>query len=85
MLKDVDRKLNERGLSDAPFMAIQLKESGIVPDLIISSHAKRALSTAHYFAQEFSIAEADVIIEKNLYHGDIEEFINTIMLSTSIG
>ncbi len=49
-ISDFDRPLNKRGLRDAPFMADLIKSKGIVPDLIISSPANRAITTAKYFA-----------------------------------
>ncbi len=79
-LKDVNRKLSKRGISDAPIMAAQLIKSGIKPDVLISSHAVRALKTAELFAETLSIDKETIIIEKQLYHGDIEEFINATML-----
>ncbi|NTW10984.1 MAG: hypothetical protein HGA26_06465 [Chlorobiaceae bacterium] len=44
--KDFDRTLSDRGLRTAPVMANLLKERKVVPDLVISSPAKRALTTA---------------------------------------
>jgi len=50
-LSDFERPLNKRGKRDAPFMATLLKEKGIKPELILSSPAKRAKTTAkHYHA-----------------------------------
>jgi len=40
--RDYDRKLNPRGLRDAPEMGMRLKERGLIPDLFVSSTAKRA-------------------------------------------
>lgn len=50
-LSDFDRPLNKRGLRDAPFMADLIASKGIKPDLIISSPANRAITTAKYFAK----------------------------------
>jgi len=48
-LSDFERPLNKRGEHDAPFMAALLKEKGIKPNLILSSPAKRAKTTAKYY------------------------------------
>jgi len=40
--KDYDRVLNARGLRDAPEMGKRLKAKGMIPELFISSTAKRA-------------------------------------------
>lgn len=45
-LADFDRPLNTRGLQDAPFMGSIIYENNFVPDLIVSSPAKRAKQTA---------------------------------------
>jgi phosphohistidine phosphatase len=51
---DFDRTLNERGKGDAPEMAGKIKREGIIPDLLISSPAKRAHKTAKLFAGVFN-------------------------------
>lgn len=66
-LRDFDRPLNERGQKDAPRMAQMLVKQGIKPDLIISSPAKRALTTALFFAEAFNISAEDVMREANIY------------------
>ena len=50
-VSDFHRKLNKRGKRDAPFMAKKLAERQLVPDLILSSPAKRAKKTAKIMAQ----------------------------------
>ncbi|MFZ4543128.1 MAG: SixA phosphatase family protein [Saprospiraceae bacterium] len=49
-LRDFDRPLNEKGHDDAAYMAAYMKFHHVQPDLIISSPAKRAISTCEYFA-----------------------------------
>ena len=48
---DFNRPLNERGHVDAPMMARRLLARGLSIDLIVSSTALRALTTAEYFAK----------------------------------
>ena len=48
---DHDRSLTERGKQDAPRMGQLLKDQGLVPDLIVSSTAKRARKTAEKVAR----------------------------------
>jgi phosphohistidine phosphatase len=67
-LSDHDRPLAERGLRDAPKMAKRLKKKGILPDLILSSSALRALHTAQITAEELEIPEKKIVVEENLYH-----------------
>lgn len=51
-LDDFDRPLNKRGLRDAPEMGKRLKKRKILPDVIISSPARRAINTAEIIAKE---------------------------------
>ncbi|MDC7223900.1 MAG: histidine phosphatase family protein [Spirochaetales bacterium] len=52
--RDYDRPLNSRGEKDAPQIARVLAEKGLVPDLMVTSPARRALSTAQAMAEIFS-------------------------------
>jgi phosphohistidine phosphatase len=63
-LDDHDRPLNDRGLRDAPRMARALAETGFRPEVILSSTALRARTTAEAFAAEFDVA---VDLEPELY------------------
>ncbi|GAA1678713.1 SixA phosphatase family protein [Microbacterium lacus] len=54
-LDDHDRPLNDRGLRDAPRMARALAETGFRPDVIRSSTALRARTTAEAFAAQFDV------------------------------
>jgi phosphohistidine phosphatase len=51
-LHDHDRPLNKRGKKDAPKVGEYLKENDLVPDLILSSTAKRAIDTAEAIREE---------------------------------
>ena len=78
---DFDRKLTTRGKRNAVEMASYVKNNGYKPDLIISSTAKRALSTAGIFAGEFSIGKQDILKKDFLYGSygipEIKELLNT--------
>jgi phosphohistidine phosphatase len=50
-LDDHERPLSKRGLKDAPRMGALLKEMDLVPDLILSSSARRARETAELVAE----------------------------------
>jgi phosphohistidine phosphatase len=75
---DFERPLNERGKRDAPEMAKRLNDKGIIPDLLVSSPAKRAFSTAKLFAKEFGIAEEKIHLEEKLYHPEEQNIFNII-------
>ncbi|KQP70658.1 phosphohistidine phosphatase [Microbacterium sp. Leaf288] len=63
-LDDHDRPLNDRGMRDAPRMAARLAATGIRPDVILSSTAVRARTTAEAFAAELGVA---VSLDPELY------------------
>lgn len=89
-LDDFDRPLNKRGKTNAPFMASLLKKQNIKPELIISSPANRAVSTAEFFAEVLGNPLSKIKADKNLYEADsldilnvvsqVEDYINTVMI-----
>jgi phosphohistidine phosphatase len=64
---DWDRPLNKRGQRDAPDMARRLRARRLRPDLILSSPAVRALTTATVFARELKVPAAQVVQDERLY------------------
>jgi phosphohistidine phosphatase len=77
-LPDFDRPLNERGKTDAPRMGKRLKEKQIAPDLLLSSPAKRALSTAKRIAVALDYPKEKIKTDQALYHADEDEILNVI-------
>jgi phosphohistidine phosphatase len=76
--KDFDRSLDERGLRDAPKMAKILRGMGITPDLIISSPAKRAKTTAQFFAKEFEIPLEKIDLQADIYEASESDLLHVI-------
>ena len=66
-LTDFDRPLNKRGENDAPKMGRRLKKYKICPDLIITSPANRALTTAKVIAREIGYSNKDMVADKQVY------------------
>ena len=77
-LLDIDRPLNERGYGDANKMSLILKEKKIIPDLIISSPAVRAISTALIFCRALNYDPKAIVINKHLYDTSVKEYIQVI-------
>ena len=75
---DFQRSLNDRGLKDSPLMAKLIKGKNIIPDLIISSPAVRALSTAEIFADEFNYNRNKIISDERIYEAAMRNLITTI-------
>ena len=66
-LEDYDRPLSQRGHNDAPIMAKRISSMGYKPDMLISSSARRAISTARYFAMEFGYPNDCILQEREIY------------------
>lgn len=77
-VSDFDRKLNIRGKKNAPEMGKRLKKQNLIPDLIISSPAKRALCTAKRIAKELGYDPASIRLEPKLYEASYEGFLSVI-------
>lgn len=75
---DFERPLNDRGHRDAPVMAKRLKEKQPMIDAFISSPAKRAFTTAAYFAEAWNLKEKDIIQQPRLYHAPSAVFSDVI-------
>ena len=64
---DWDRPLNKRGQRDAPEMARRLRSRKLKPDLMISSPAVRAITTASVMARELKVAATQLRQDERLY------------------
>ena len=51
-LVDHDRPLNKRGMKDAPRMGKLLRKERLIPELILTSSARRARDTAEAAAED---------------------------------
>jgi phosphohistidine phosphatase len=65
--EDWDRMLEPRGQRDAPEMARRLRERHLKPDLVITSPAVRALTTAQIFMRELHLAASKLQQDERLY------------------
>jgi phosphohistidine phosphatase len=77
-LRDFDRPLNNRGKINAPEMAQRMVSQSLYPDLILSSPALRALTTAKYFAKEWDVAEAAIETDKNIYEAGLKDLLKIV-------
>ena len=66
-LQDHERPLNERGLRDAPLMGEYIREKIELPQLILSSDAVRAKTTAVLYLKELGIPEEQLKLDHRLY------------------
>ena len=77
-LADFDRPLNKRGICDAPRMGKRLNEKEIVPDLLLTSPAKRAITTCHYFADAIHCPATSIKSIPKLYHASEETLLEIL-------
>ena len=76
-LSDHSRPLDERGKADAPRMGKLLKREELMPDLIISSSAERALATAEAVALACDY-DAEIQVTRQLYLADPDDFLEAL-------
>lgn len=75
---DFDRPLNKRGHADAPIMAQRLQQVVPTIDVLVSSTANRAYTTAQYFAPVFGIQIQHIVAKDELYHASPEVLLQTV-------
>lgn len=76
-LADHDRPLNKRGKRDAPRIGKLLLESGLQPELILSSTAKRARKTASKVARKCAY-EGVIELNGTLYLAAPDDYIRVL-------
>ena len=74
---DFERPLAERGKRDAVLMGELVRQLGMIPDLIISSSAKRALKTAKRAATALKYKQ-DIESLKDLYLSGSQAYIEVL-------
>lgn len=79
ILKDIDRPLNERGYRDAYFMSNWFVKEKALPQLIVSSSATRALSTAMIFARTMEADVKKMKITDQIYECHSSDLIKFLM------
>ena len=77
-LADFDRPLNKRGKQDAPLMANLLKKINLNPDIVLSSPAKRAFTTAQVITEGINYPETKIIKQIQLYLADVHELLSVV-------
>jgi phosphohistidine phosphatase len=76
-LADYDRPLKKRGMVDAEKMGKQIEEMELIPQLIISSSANRALKTSRIIADACGYG-GRIVRERQLYMADTEDIIQIL-------
>ena len=77
-LRDFDRPLNGRGKRNVPDMGARLKGLNIAPDLLLSSPANRAITTARGIAKALDYPLTEIEEAPVLYHASTSTIISQI-------
>ena len=77
-LDDLDRPLSKRGKREALLLGQLLMKIGLVPQLVISSYAKRARKTAIKITQEINYPKEEIYLSEIIYNGNLSEIIELI-------
>jgi phosphohistidine phosphatase len=75
---DFQRPLNQRGLKAAPFMAALLKQKNVIPELVITSPATRALSTAELFCEILGYPKELIQQQMEIYEGGSSKLLKIV-------
>lgn len=77
---DKERNLVTKGINDAHKIATYLQSQNILPDIIISSDANRAVQTTNILNEQFNVDNSKIIWKQNLYLCAPSEIEDTIAL-----
>ena len=77
-LSDQERPLNDRGRDDAPLMGQALAKRQICPDLVVSSPAVRAMSTAVLVTREMQYPHDKIVVEPGIYGANADALLAII-------
>lgn len=77
-MADFDRPLNERGQRDAPMMGQRLAQRQMQPDLLLSSPANRALTTARTIAAEIGYPVEHIATEPRIYEAEVSHLVDVV-------
>ena len=77
-LDDHDRPLNRRGERNATAMGERLKTLGMCPDVVFTSSAVRAVTTAQIICGKLDFSAEEVIRKDDLYLADVPQWLEII-------
>ncbi len=77
-LNDFDRPLNDRGLKTAPLMGRRLSDANYTVDIIISSPAVRAITTASIIANEIGFDPLQIMQDADIYEASLATLVKLI-------
>lgn len=79
-MPDQDRPLSERGFKDAARLGERIHKKGIHFDLILSSSAIRAITTAQLIINRLDLKNSNILIDPKVYQASDQEILGLISL-----
>lgn len=83
VVPDFDRPLDERGRTDTAWMARWAVDAAVVPDLIVSSPARRARETAEGFCAEAGLPVGAIRWRDPIYDAHISGLLQVLAETTA--
>jgi len=77
-IKDIDRTLTEKGIQDAYKIGKHLSNIKLTPELIFTSHALHAVSTAQLIAEQTGIDDRSIVWLEDLYEASLRILLKII-------
>jgi phosphohistidine phosphatase len=77
-IKDFDRNLNSKGLSEALAMGKWLVNEGIKADVFVSSPASRAFKTAEIIAGQYKVSVDAIQSQPGIYDGGPRAYLQAV-------
>lgn len=75
---DFDRPLNKRGKADAPRLGQYLARHRLVPDLVLTSPAKRAQKTARLVCEQMNVPASHICFNESMYLADLNDLLGVL-------
>src|SRR5947199_3845490 len=76
--REVELGRSDRGRRDVPKIGKRLTKRDVKPDLILSSPARRALTTAEIIAKKLDYKRKDIVVDDRLYAGAVHSLLDVI-------
>jgi phosphohistidine phosphatase len=75
---DFDRPLANKGVEAIPKVAAWLRDSGYLPDRILSSPALRARQTTERLAGEIGFNTGDIFWDRRIYNASLDDLLRVV-------
>ena len=83
VVPDFDRPLDERGRIDAAWVARWAVDSNVVPNLVVSSPARRARETAEGFCREAGLSIGAIRWRESIYDAHLSGLLQVLAETTA--